>query len=121
MKTYQANLFNSLTLIAMCLWAFLSFESVDGKEQNMTALIPLFLGLILLLCNNGLKKENKITAHVAVMVTLIAIIGVFMKPFLTSIEEGRSLGIFRTSLMLLTSVIAMISFIKSFIAARKKS
>jgi len=121
MRTYQANLLNSITLITMCLWAFLTYDSVDGKEQNMTALIPLFLGVILLFCNNGLKKENKIIAHLAVVITLIAIVGVFTKPFLKAIEEGRNLGIFRTSLMLLTSLFAMFTFVKSFIAARKKS
>ncbi len=121
MKTYQANLLNSITLITMCLWAYLAYDSVDGKEQNPTALIPLFLGVILLFCHNGLKKENKFIAHLAVIITLIAMVGVFLKPFLAAIDAGRDIGIFRTSLMLLTSLLAMITFIRSFIAARKKS
>ena len=45
MKTYQANLLNSLTLILMCLWAYLTYEPIDGKSQNVTALIPLFLAI----------------------------------------------------------------------------
>ena len=122
MKTHQANLLNSITLILMPLWAYLTFEgTVDKPEQSVTAFIPLFFGVVLLLCNGGVKKENKIIAHLAVVITLIAIAGVFTKPFLKAIEEGRNLGIFRTSLMLLTSLFAMITFIKSFIAARKKS
>jgi len=120
MKTYQANLLNSITLIIMCSWAYLTYDSVDGKSQNLTALIPLVLGVILLLCNNGIKKENKTIAHIAVLVTLVAIAGVFAKPFLSAINEGRNLSIFRTSLMLLTSIIAMITFVKSFIDNRKK-
>ncbi len=119
MKTYQANILNAITLISMCLWAFLTYESVDGKSQNVTALIPLFLGTILLFCHNGIKNENKVIAHIAVLVTLLAIGGVFAKPFLSAINEGRTLGITRTSLMLLTSIIAMITFVKSFIKARK--
>ena len=120
MKTYQANLLNSATLILMCLWAYLSYEPVDGKSQNLTALIPLFLGGVLLLCHKGIKNENKIIAHIAVVVTLIAIIGIASKPLTAAIEDGRSLSIFRVSLMLLTSTFAMFTFVQSFIRARKK-
>tara|TARA_X000000368_G_C22920610_1_gene662866 strand:- start:52 stop:417 length:366 start_codon:yes stop_codon:yes gene_type:complete len=121
MKTHQANLINSLTLILMPLWAYLTYEgTVEKPEQSITALIPLFLGVILLLCNKGVKHNNKIIAHIAVLITLIAIGGLLSKPLMSAIEEGRTLGIFRVSLMVLTSVIAMITFIKSFIQARKK-
>lgn len=120
MKTHQSNLINSLTLILMPLWAYLTYEGTAEKpEQSITALIPLFLGLILLLCNKGVKNNNKIIAHVAVLITLIAI-GGLSKPLMSALEEGRTLGIFRVSLMVLTSVIAMMTFIKSFIQARKK-
>ena len=120
MKTFQANLINSLTLILMPLWSYLTYEgTADKPEQSITALIPLFLGVLLLLCNNGIKNNNKIIAHVAVLITLIAI-GGLSKPLMSAIEEGRNLGIFRVTLMVLTSVIAMITFVKSFIEARKK-
>ena len=104
----------------MCLWAYLTYESVDGKSQNITALIPLILGGILLLCHKGIKNNNKIIAHIAVLVTLLAIIGNASKPLMAAIEDGRNLSIFRVSLMILTSVIAMIAFVKSFIKARQK-
>ena len=67
MKTSQANLINSLTLILMPLWSYLTYEgTVEKPDQSITALIPLFLGVILLLCNNGIKNNNKIIAHLAV-------------------------------------------------------
>ncbi len=120
MKTYQANLLNSLTLILMPLWAYLTFEGTAEKpDQSITAFIPLFLGVILVLCNRGLKKENKIIAHIAVLVTLIALIGLTM-PLKAAITDGRTLSIIRVVVMLLTGLLAMISFVKSFIAARKK-
>ncbi len=119
MKTYQANLLNSATLILMCLWAYLTYEPVDGKSQNFTALIPLFLGGVLLLCHKGVKNENKIIAHIAVVVTLIAILGIASKPLIAAIEDGRTLSIFRVSLMLLTSTFAMFTFVQSFIKARR--
>jgi len=60
MKTYQANLLNSLTLILMPIWAYFTFEgTVEKPEQSLTAFIPLAFGVLLLLCNGGLKKENK--------------------------------------------------------------
>jgi hypothetical protein len=118
MKTYQANLINSLMLILMPLWAYVTFEASAEKAINATAFIPLFLGVILLLCNRGIKNENKTIAHIAVVLTLIAIVGNVSKPLLTAIQESRVLSIFRVSVMLLTSILAMITFIKSFIANR---
>ena len=45
MKTNQANLLNSLTLILMPLWAYLAFEgTIEKPNQSVTAFIPLFLG-----------------------------------------------------------------------------
>ena len=121
MKTHQANLLNSITLILMPLWAYLTFEgTVDKPEQSVTAFIPLFFGIVLLLCNGGVKKENKIIAHIAVLVTLIALLGLTM-PLKAAVADGRTLSIIRVAAMLLTGSLAMISFIKSFIAARKKS
>ena len=120
MKTYQANLLNSIVLIAMPLWSFFTYEAtVDKPEQSLTALIPVILGVVLFLCNTGIKKENKIIAHIAVFVTLIALLGLFM-PFKAAIEDGRGLSIFRVAAMLITGVIAMTTFVRSFIANRKK-
>lgn len=82
MKTYQANLLNVLTLIAMSLWAYFAYEPTPDKmSPSVTTFIPLVFGVILLLCHNGIKKENKIIAHVAVLVTLLAVFGL-TKPFM---------------------------------------
>ena len=119
MKTYQANLINSLTLILMPLWAYLTYEGTAEKpEQSITALIPLFLGTILFLCNNGIKKENKVIAHIAVVVTFIALLGLFM-PLKAAIAEDRTLSLVRVTIMLFTGMLAMITFVRSFIANRK--
>ena len=119
MKTYQANLINGLTLIFMPRWAYLTYEGTAEKpEQSITALIPLFLGIILFLCNNGIKKENKVIAHIAVVVTLIALLGLFM-PLKAAIAEDRTLSLVRVAIMLFTGMLAMITFVRSFIANRK--
>tara|TARA_B100000900_G_scaffold22267_3_gene17425 strand:- start:3208 stop:3579 length:372 start_codon:yes stop_codon:yes gene_type:complete len=119
MKTYQANLINGLTLILMPLWAYLTYEGTAEKpEQSITAFIPLFLGIILFLCNNGIKKENKVIAHIAVVVTFIALLGLFM-PLKAAIAEDRTLSLVRVTIMLFTGMLAMITFVRSFIANRK--
>ena len=119
MKTYHAHLINSIALILMPLWAYICFEATPEKDSlSLTAMIPLILGVILLFCYNGVKNQNKIIAHIAVLVTLIAVLGLFM-PFKAAIADGRSTSVLRVCVMLATGIWAMISFIKSFIAARR--
>ena len=113
MKANTVSLINSLVLVSMGLWGY--FES---DSRPITALIPVIVGVILLLINNGVKKENKIAAHVAVLLTLLIIIGL-VKPFLGTLDRGNITGILRVSIMILTSLWAMIIFIQSFISARK--
>ena len=113
MKANTVSLINSLVLVSMGLWGY--FES---DSRPITSLIPVIVGVILLLINNGVKKENKIAAHVAVLLTLLIIIGL-VKPFLGTLDRGNIAGIVRVSSMILTSLWAMITFIQSFISARK--
>ena len=111
MKTYQANLLNSIVLIIIGLWGY--FEVVSP-----TALIPVFFGLVLLLCNGGVKKENKIIAHTVVLLTLLLLVALVGMRLPKSLDSG-GLGLIRVIAMISTSTIAMVTFIKSFIANRK--
>ena len=121
MKTYQANMLNVLTLIAMSLWAYFAYEPTPDKmSPSVTTFIPLVFGAILLLCHNGIKKENKIIAHVAVLVTLLSVIGL-TKPFMSALDEERFMSVFRVGAMILTGVLAMTIFIQSFIRNRRKN
>ena len=67
MNASKANLINSISLIGFGLWGYFEVTSP-------TALIPVGFGLILLLCYNGVKNQNKIIAHVAVLLTLQVIL-----------------------------------------------
>tara|TARA_B100000963_G_C22620077_1_gene669482 strand:- start:1556 stop:1921 length:366 start_codon:yes stop_codon:yes gene_type:complete len=119
MKTYQANLINSLFLIIMPLWAYFTYESTPDKESlSFTALIPVIFGVILLICYKGLKNNNKIVAHIAVLITFIALLGLFM-PLKSAVADNRILSIIRVSLMILSGLFTMITFVNSFIQARK--
>ena len=113
MEASKANLINSISLIAIGGWGYFSGSS-------MTALIPVVFGVILLLCNNGIKKENKIIAHVAVLATFICLLGLFM-PLMGAIERGDNLGIIRVTIMTLTCAMAIVTFVQSFIKARRKN
>ena len=113
MKAHTVSLINSLFLVSMGLWGY--FES---DSRPITALIPVIVGVILLIINRGVKKENKIIAHIAVLLTLLIIIGL-VRPFLGTLERGNITGMIRVSVMILTSLWAMITFIQSFISARK--
>ena len=72
--------------------------------------------------NDGIKNENKLIAHLAVLLTLLSFANIM--PLMGQLNPAENIekdwmAIFRIGLMLLTSLIAMITFIKSFINARK--
>ena len=113
MTTVRANLINSISLILLSLWAYLTSET-----PSVTALIPTFIGIILFLCTTGIKKENKTIAHVAVSLTLLAVVGL-VKPFTGAISRDDSIAIIRVVIMMSTGILAMVIFIKSFIKNRK--
>lgn len=113
MKAHTMSLVSSLILIIMSGWGYLSSAS-----PSPTALIPLFFGVALLLCYPGIKKENKIIAHVAVLLTLIVLVALFM-PLKGAFGRDDSMAIMRISVMIIGSAMSMTAFIRSFIAARK--
>ena len=70
MNASKANLINSISLITLGLWGFFeAFAEVEWKAA--TALIPVVFGLILFFCNKGIKNQNKMIAHIAVLLTLL--------------------------------------------------
>ena len=103
MKPFQINLINGVVLIAMGLWGYFS----AGEDASPTAFIPVAFGALFLLVTPLFKKENKVVAHIVVLLTLLLIFALFM-PF-----KGR------VGIMILTSIVAMVIYVKSFIDARK--
>jgi uncharacterized membrane protein (UPF0136 family) len=111
MNAHIANLLNAVVLIGMGLWGYM-------EKSAPTALIPVFFGVILVVMSQGVKNENKAQAHVAVIVTLVALLGV-LKPFFGALGKDDMIAKVRTGLMVLTGIISMVYFIRNFIAARK--
>ena len=115
MNATKANLLNSIVLIAVGGWGYF-----DGDGKSLTALIPVIFGVVLLLCYSGIKKQNKVIAHIAVLVTFICLLGLFM-PLNGAIERGNDTAVVRVSAMIVSSLTALVFFIKSFIENRKAS
>ena len=113
MKAHTISLISSVVLIVMSAWGYLSSDS-----PSLTALIPLFFGVVLLACYPGIKSENKIIAHVAVLLTLIVLVALFM-PLKGAIGRDDSMAVVRIVIMISGTSISMVAFVKSFIAARK--
>jgi len=111
MKIAFYNTLNSIVLIALGLWGYIDV-------QSPTALIPVGFGVILLVCANGLKKENKIISHVAVLLTLVILVALVGMRLPKSLVSG-GLGLVRVSAMILTSILSMVAFVLSFIKARR--
>lgn len=114
MKPYIASLSNALILIVFGLWGYFSSDNPSG-----TAFIPVGIGVALLAMNGGMKKENKIVAHIVVLLTLL-VLGGLVKPLLGAMHRDDSMALFRVLTMILTTIWAMVTFVKSFIDARKE-
>ncbi|MGA0232795.1 MAG: hypothetical protein ACO3MB_07965, partial [Saprospiraceae bacterium] len=113
MNAANANLLNALVLVAMGAWGYFGSDS-----PSPTALIPVAFGAILFVMTNSIRSHNKLVAHIAVVLTLLILLAL-VKPFTAAMGRSDTMAAARVGLMMLTSLVAMVFFIKSFIDARK--
>jgi len=113
LKPHQFSLINSISLIALGGYGYLTSSS-----PSITALIPVIFGIAILGMNPGIKKDNKIIAHIAVLLTFVILLGLIM-PLLGAVQRSDVGALLRVLTMLITTVFAMIGFIQSFKKARK--
>lgn len=113
MKPFTANLINSITLIIISLWGY-----TTSATPSMTALIPASIGIILLGLTQGIRKENKVAAHLVVLLTFVTLIALF-KPLTGAMAREDSPAIWRVLVMMLTSLLAIGMYIKNFRDVRK--
>lgn len=113
MKAHVASLINAILLIVLGAWGYFASET-----PSTTALIPVIIGAVLLVLNGGIKKENKVIAHIAVLLTLLILLGLVM-PLRGAIARADTAAIARVVIMILSTIMAMVYFVKSFIDARK--
>ena len=113
MQPHVISFINAILLIVLSLWGYLTSESPSG-----TAFIPTIIGVFLLICISGVKKENKVIAHIAVVLTLFVLLGLIV-PLIGAIDREDTSATVRVAVMLVSTVLAIVSFVKSFIDARK--
>lgn len=113
MKAHTASLINAITLIILGAWGY-----IGSDTPSITALIPVIFGIVILALNRGIRNENKVLAHIAVLFTLVIMAGLSM-PLMGAIERADFAAVSRISVMLLTTIVAIVFFVKSFIDARK--
>ncbi len=116
MNAHKASFINAAVLILMGLWGAYASGSFGGGGSP-TAFIPVGIGVVLLLLNGGVKSENKVIAHIAVLLTFLTIFALGM-PLKGAMGKGNTMGVVRLALMILSSIFAMVYFIKSFRDAR---
>lgn len=109
----NVSLLNAIALVVIGLLGYLLPE-----KPSATALIPVVFGVILLACNPGVRSHNKVIAHIAVLATLLILLGLVM-PLMGAVKRGDGAAIGRVSVMLITTLLALVVFVRSFIEGRK--
>ena len=113
MKTHVASLINAIILIVFGAWGYFGSDT-----PSITALIPVIFGIVILALNRGIRNENKVLAHIAVLLTIVILAGL-ARPLMGAIERADSGAVTRILIMFLSTIQAIILFVKSFIDARK--
>lgn len=111
MKPLSINYFNGLVLIAAGLFGYLTVV-----PQSMTALIPTFAGIIFVILGLFWNKSPKVVAHVAVTLALIMFAMCIWR--FTKIEDWNTPK-YIFLVCILSNLLALFVFIKSFIDVRK--
>ncbi len=95
--------------------------------QSVTALIPAFLGLPILVLGFLARKESarKMAMHIAIVLGLLGLIGTFpglikLFPLLTGAEVARPAAVISQTIMALLLIYYLVTGIKTFLDARKK-
>ena len=113
MKAHTASLINALILIGFGVWAYFGSET-----PSKTAFIPVGFGIVLLTLYKGVQKEDKVVAHIAVLLTLVILIAL-VKPLTAAAGRSDTMAVVRVVVMMASTAVALVFFIKSFVDVRK--
>jgi exosortase/archaeosortase len=115
MKAAQANLLNAIILLAVGLYGYFIVLTPE-KTHAITALIPAAFGLLFLVFQKGVATENKVIAHMVVVLTLLLLIICIMRFLKIELWEAKK---YLFLICILSNSVALLAFVGSFIAARK--
>ena len=113
MKAHIVSLVHAIALIGLGGYGYLSSDT-----PSVTALIPVVFGGLLLAMNRGVKNENKVIAHIAVLLTLLIVIGL-VKPLTGAMGGVTALPWHVWPRCSHWACWRWLPFVRSFIAARK--
>lgn len=113
MKPYVVNLIYGILLVLLSTWGY-----TVSENPSATAFIPIGFGVVLLALTPGMKKENKVIAHIVVVLTVL-VLGGLVKPLMGAMDRADNMAMGRVVAMIIWGVIALAVYIKSFVDARK--
>ena len=114
MKPYSINFINAIVLIVFGMLGYFGSDT-----PSLTALIPVFTGIVLAILGFGFKAGNRTIAHIVVIITLLILIAL-VKPLSGAISRQDNAAIVRVVILIAVSLAAMVIYIKSFVDARIK-
>jgi uncharacterized membrane protein len=113
MSAHKASLINGFILVLMGIWG-----AYSTNFSAPTAFIPVAFGLLILIFNNYLKRENKLMSHVIVGLTVLILIALAM-PLSRALKTDSNTAMVRILIMMASCFYALYYFIQSFRQARK--
>ncbi len=103
MKKSTVSLLHACVLIVLAAWGYWA-----SANPSLTAMIPVFIGIILLAFQPGLRKGIKAIRISALILSVLTFIALG-KPLWGAIGREDSMAIFRVAIMMLLSVWASIA------------
>jgi hypothetical protein len=112
----------SSLLVLTGLFGYFAWEAVGASQQSVTALIPAFVGIAMLVGGLIALKKNMLGMHIAVLFSLLGtlaglgrLVPGFIKGSITLTDAGPKLIVVMTVICLFFTIMA----VRSFIAARR--
>lgn len=115
MKPVTANYLNAIILIGAGIYGYFLLPLGPDEKRSVTALIPAFSGIVFLILGFIWGSKPKLAAHIAAVLALVLIVMCIMR-FVKIEEWNAKKNIFLVCI--LSNVIALIVFVRSFINAR---
>lgn len=112
----------STLLIILGLLGYFAWEALGASKQSITAAIPAFIGILMLLGGLIALKNNKVGIHIAVVFSFLGALAGLGRLIPSAIKGKLDWG--ATSTLLIVAMTAITLFytvmaVRSFIAARR--
>ncbi len=120
-KPNKVNFYYAIFLILIGLFGFFARYSTQDDIQ-ITSLIPAFFGFVFLFFTKGIRQENSIIAHLAVVLTLVlagVVSYMFFKNLSTDFIGTRKFFIFLITA--LVSYVVLGIYVAGFIDKKRNS